>query len=48
MYRLGVLLEEDDPAEAERWYMRAAEVGSIGAAVKLAYLGDERPGTSRG
>jgi TPR repeat protein len=31
MFRLGVLLADENPAEARRWYKRAADAGDTGA-----------------
>ena len=38
MYNLGVLVEDDEPAEARRWYERAAAHDHTGAMFKLGVL----------
>jgi TPR repeat protein/Mrp family chromosome partitioning ATPase len=37
-YTLGLLIEDEDPSQAESWYRRAAEAGRIDAAVNLGVL----------
>jgi TPR repeat protein len=37
-FRLGLLLADQDPDEAERWYRQAAQAGDLGAAVNLGVL----------
>jgi TPR repeat protein len=48
MFRLGVLLADENPAEARRWYERAADAGDTGAMFRLGVLlADEDPAQAR-
>ena len=41
-YKVGLLLHNQDPPQAERWYRQAANAGDLDAAVNLGVLLDDR------